>query len=418
MSTAPIPFQAASIGCQRDDMRRRHLAVSLALISALMLSTVAWAQETVVVAVPARAGAVEGMTENSDAFIWGLFTEFTAPVSKSSPSPVLFETWASDGDTFAVKPHWPKPGEPLKLHQSVLELMKTFGNSGTLTNLQAQRIDVPCKAPQGAAAGGFPTSGTPTPCIAEQVARNRPLFDYIVNNHLNTQTGLAAAYKNSFDVDMPTPSIAVKGDWVPLSTLLQWIPQLGDFANIKKLYYTVTVNKVEYALVSMHVASRQNVNWVWGTFEHQMTPGRCDYIGCFDSFGAQVPAVLPNRKAVNMQYGACPKTQQLKSLMAKANLSPVWENYCLKSTEVDFTAADGTPYVLGNSVIEGITGNGTIAASSCISCHSYASFGPNGTPTPSAVAILPFNPTGNTIPGVLTGSRPFSFMWGVLLAPK
>jgi hypothetical protein len=111
----------------------------------------------------------------------------------------------------------------------------------------------------------------------------------------------------------------------------------------------------------MHVSSRQNPNWVWGTFEHQMNPGRCDAIGCFDSFGAQIPAVPPNRTAVNMQYGPCPKTQQLKTLMAKANLSPVWENYCLKSTEVDYTAADGTPYVLGNSVIEGIVGNGTVA---------------------------------------------------------
>lgn len=36
--------------------------------------------------------------------------------------------------------------------------------------------------------------------------------------------------------------------------------------------------------------------------------------------------------------------------MVKANLGPVWENYCLKSTEVDFTAANGTPYALGNSV--------------------------------------------------------------------
>jgi hypothetical protein len=33
------------------------------------------------VAVPARAGAVEGKTENSDAFIWELFTQFTSPVS-------------------------------------------------------------------------------------------------------------------------------------------------------------------------------------------------------------------------------------------------------------------------------------------------------------------------------------------------
>jgi len=168
----------------------------------------------------------------------------------------------------------------------------------------------------------------------------------------------------------------------------------------------------------MHVASRQNPNWVWGTFEHEMNPGRCDYIGCFDTFGAQVPAVQPNRTAFNTQYGACAKTPQLAAMMTKANLSKVWEHYCMKSTQVDFTAADGTPYALGNSVIEGIVGNGTVAASSCISCHSYASFGANGAPTAAATAILPFNPTGQTIQNVLNGSKTFSFNWGVLLAPK
>ena len=68
----------------------------------------------------------------------------------------------------------------------------------------------------------------------------------------------------------------------------------------------------------MHVSSRQNPNWVWGTFEHQMNPGRCDYIGCFDSFGAQIPDVPPNRKAANTQYGPCPKTNNSRRLMAKA----------------------------------------------------------------------------------------------------
>ena len=255
--------------------------------------------------------------------------------------------------------------------------------------------------------------GTPQPCIAEQVARNRPQFDYIVNNNLNTKAGLAAAYARSFKVEMPLASIAVKADWVPLTTLLLWIPQLGDVGNVRKAYYTTTVKSVEYALVAMHVSSRQNPNWVWGTFEHQMNPGRCDAIGCFDTFGAQIPAVQPNRTTVNTQYGPCRKTQRLEGLMARAKLLPVWKNYCLKSTEVDFTAADGTPYVLGNSVIEGIVGNGTVAASSCISCHAYASFGPTGTPTPRALAMLPFNPTGNKIPGVLDGSLTFAFMWGV-----
>jgi hypothetical protein len=285
-------------------------------------------------------------------------------------------------------------------------------------NQHAGSIDVDCGTPGNAAVGGFPTSGPPKPCIAEETKRNRPQFDYIVSNNLSTRAGLAAAFAKSFNVVMPPEATSVKVDWVPVQTPLQWIPQLSNIGNIEKLYYTITADSVEYALVSLHVSSRQNPNWVWGTFEHQMNPGRCDSIGCFDSFGAEIPAVFPNRTVVNTQYGACPKTQALKTLMTNANLSPVWENYSLKSTEVDYTAPDGTPYVLGNSVIEGIVGNGTISASSCIACHAYASFGPAGTPTGSVAAMLSFNPTGTPIPGVLAGSLQFDFMWGVGLAAK
>src|ERR1022692_1324850 len=383
-------------------MTRSYCAMISALMSTLLMSITACKQGTVTVAVPAKAGAIEGKTENSDAFIWRLFTEFTAPASKDSPSPLLFETWASDKDTFATAPHWPEAGEPMDLHSSVLGAVKTLDpvvetidpNLALLAML-ARPIHEDCKEPRGAAVGGFPTSGIPTPCIVEQVARNRPQFDYIVENNLNTQAGLAIAYASSFKVEMPKESIALKGDWIPLPALQRWIPQVGDVDNIKKLYYTVTVKNTEYALVAMHVSSRQNPNWVWGSFEHQMNPGRCDAIRCFDSFGAQIPAIAPNKQEYNTQYGSCLKTPQLTAMMTNANLSPVWENYCLKSTEVDF-----------------------VAASSCITCHFYASFGSTGEPTKSARAILPFNPTGNPIPGVLTGLQQFAFMWGVLRAPK
>jgi hypothetical protein len=369
-----------------------------------------------VVSIPATAGTVDGTSENSDAFIWRLFTEFTSPVSKDKPSPVVFETWASDGDTFSPQPHWPTPGQPLQLQASLLATVKSVKADQSLAAVLDQTIDVDCLVPPGAAVGGFPRTGDPKPCIAEQVGRNKAQFDYIVGHKLNTIAGIAAAYASSFKVEMPPESIAIKADWIPLFALLQWIPELGDMGNIRKLYYTATVKNVEYAVVAIHVSSRQNPNWVWGTFEHQMNPGRCDYIGCSDSFGAQNPSVPANKANVNAQYGACLKTPQLLKMMAKANLSPVWTNYCLKATEVDYTAADGTPYVLGNSVIEGIVGNGTVAASSCISCHAYASYGPTGAPTDAAKAILPFNPTGNPMPAVLAGSRSFAFMWGLLTA--
>lgn len=367
------------------------------------------AAQGVAVAVPARAGAVTGTTQNSDEFIWRLFVEFAAPASAAGASPVVFETWASDHDTFSVTPAWPDPEAPKQFQTSLLLAARS-------PHVPAA-IDVPCATPGNAAVGGFPASGAPAPCIAEEVKRNRAMFDYIVNNSLNTQAGLKAAFAKAAPIDMPTPSIAVKGDWVPLPTLLQWLPELGSLERIREIYYTNTSAGTEYALVSLHVASRQNTNWVWGTFEHQMNPGRCDDLGCYDSFGAVEPAVLPARNAVNTQYGSCEKSLALQSLMQEGDLSAVWENFCLKGTQVDYLAPDGTPYALGNSVIERIVGNGTVAASSCIGCHAYASFAADGKPAPGATAMLPYNPMGPPIPDVLEGSQTFSFMWGVVLAP-
>jgi hypothetical protein len=250
------------------------------------------------------------------------------------------------------------------------------------------------------------------------VKRNRVQFDYIVNNNLNTQAGLKVAFARSFKVAMPTDAISVKGDWVPVEALLQWIPALrNSVENARRLYYTNTSDGVEYALVSLHVSSRQNPNWVWGTFEHHMNPGRCDDLGCYDTFGAVDPAVAPNHQATNTQYGACRKTDRLRALMARANLAPVWEHYCMKSTQVDYTAPDGTPNALGNSVIERIVGNGTVAASSCIGCHVYAAYNSAGAADSTVIAMLPYNPTGRPDPNVLRNLQQFDFMWGVLNAP-
>lgn len=365
-----------------------------------------------VVTVTAKAGPVDGTTQNSDEFIWRLFAQFAAPAAGTDPALVTFETWASDADTFSATPSWPGPNAAKQFQASVL---------GAHTSNSPGTIDVPCNTPPNGAIANFPTVGPPKPCIAEEVRRNRPQFDYIVNNQLNTKAGLAVAYQNAFTVAMPLAALSIKGDWVPVQTVLQWIPQIGDLETLRTLYYTYTDSStsgtIEYALVAIHVSSRQNSNWVWGSFEHQLTPGRCDDIGCFDTFGAAVPAVRPNQTAANSQYGVCEKTTTLQTLMSDAGLSSVWQNYCLKSTQVDYVAADGTPTALGNSVIERITGNGTIAASSCIACHVYASFTANGSPSPAALAMLPYNPTGQPIPGVLQGSLKFDFMWGVVNAP-
>ena len=381
----------------------------LARISLVLFITPAIAQQTLpAVGIPAQAGNVIGTGQNSDQFSWSLFTYFVSPAPNTSPSKVLFETWATDGDIYTIPPHWPDANQVKKFDRRKVD---NLGNSHQPT------ISVPCNPPPNAAVGGFPTTGTPTPCIAEMVSRNRPEYDYIVSNGLNTQSGLAKAYASGLVVTFPTTSIAVKTDWVPAKTILQWIPQLTSIEAVRSYYYTAFSDGTEYALVSLHVASKQNPEWVWGSFEHQFNPGRCDTMGCYDSFGAQQPVVPPNKEVPNTQYGSCLKTQQLALMMVKAGLASVWQNYCLKSSMVDFVAKDGTPWILGNSVIERIQENGSISTQSCISCHSYASFGSNGETTSSASAMLAFQPVGKTMAGPLKGSKLYDFMWGVLNAP-
>src|ERR1700682_1235219 len=89
-----------------------------------------------VVTTTAKAGPVDGTSENSDAFIWRLFVEqIASPASPSLPSPVKFETWASDAHTFSTTPHWPGPNEPRRLHASVLALIKKLPDGGPASTL-------------------------------------------------------------------------------------------------------------------------------------------------------------------------------------------------------------------------------------------------------------------------------------------
>lgn len=78
----------------------RLFSVVLVQLAVAVLGLVSvHAQSPVIVAEPARGGAVDGVSENSDAFIWRLLTQFAAPVSSTQASPVVFETWASDADS-------------------------------------------------------------------------------------------------------------------------------------------------------------------------------------------------------------------------------------------------------------------------------------------------------------------------------
>lgn len=360
------------------------------------------------VAVPSVAGKVDGLSMNSDQFMWNTFLRIVKPVV-AHPGIVDFQTWASDEDLYTANPVWPVVADAVRLHNNI----------GARAHLHGPALDEPCapvtntsaNPPPNPYVANFPLDG----CITEEVRRNRPQFNYLVDNELYTAAGLAAFYAGRGQVDMPRESLSIKVDWVPVATILEWVPQLKTLRNVRRSYYTTVSENVEYGLVAMHLVSKQNPLWVWATFEHRNNPGRCDATGCYDSYGALRSVVLPNDKTANTQYGSCTKSLPLKVSMAREGVSPVWENYCLKSTQVNFVSDSGKPTILTNSVTERIAVDGELIGS-CITCHAYASFGSAGTVTEAGNAMLTYNPVGKVFPSALEGTKTYDFMWGVLNA--
>jgi hypothetical protein len=145
-----------------------------------------------------------------------------------------------------------------------------------------------------------------------------------------------------------------------------------------------------------------------------MNPGRCDFIGCRDSYGAVDANVAP-KTVLNQQYGECKKSPAVQAMFTNAGISPVWQNYCLKGSQITFVDANGAPTKLGNSVIEAINASVPIENSSCITCHAYASFDKTGAANFKALSM---NPVGKVDPALQAGFAGNDFLWGsILISP-
>jgi hypothetical protein len=298
-----------------------------------------------------------------DMVAWQLFLEVNADAKTASNNNALFETWASDCDTFQLKPAWPGQGQAGCFRAPILPAI--VGGSLKAESAAAAPIRIQV-VPSNQGDGG-----------AEEVRRNRASFDFIVQNDLYKVSGL----QKSFDrqITFPTDAVEVKANWYPVfdakDPTKSAIPGYGGDPNdAAKTYH---VNRASdgklYALVSMHIISKLVPNWTWATFEHANNPGRCDYLGCADSFGAKQARVAPHDE-LGRSYGPCAKSPQLLALFAAAKMDPAYANYCLKGSQIDFTDQSGEAVRLGNSVTE----RGFVQQSSCMSCHGRAAFNQNG----------------------------------------
>jgi hypothetical protein len=311
---------------------------------------------------------------NPDKVSWQLFIQVN---SRAGGSNAVFETYASDTDTFKPDPQYPAGPAPSAMHPPLLE---TFAQDAALRN----GVLLPALPPN--------PNG-----LSEETRHNRVTFDFIVQNNLYKVSGLKAAFGKT--LTFPVDSIEVKANWLPVDQIPGFTNNQVTLAQVPQFYHVNSdPSGKKYALLSMHVISKQVPNWTWATFEHRFNPGRCDIMGCRDAFGAQTPVVPPNQTR-GQTYADCTKSAALSALLASANIEPAYANYCLKGSQADFVDNTGLDIRLGNSVTE----DGFVATSSCMTCHGRAAFDQTGQATSPAGFINvnvrpPIGPLGPLLP--------------------
>lgn len=335
-------------------------------------------------------------------------------------------------------------GPPSKAH------FNTFSHGLSLARLQAVG---------GKSADANDTGREIRQSMAELVFRNKPMFDFVFRNNLYNQNGIQDVFKrnaanitaknsqpyrarsstgNLTEIDFPIDSVMIKSNWLEKTRA----EKLGlrddpDAPYIKMTIATATNDNNapifkpgEHWLVAFHISSKDTPNWVWATWEHVNNPGRCDYIGCNDSFGYDTPDKVganqttnytkPHTQCDNLDLASwvfklnetyeggarnknlsdtfnalgigtkAPPAYGDKQVVPKAS-DRAWLSYRLKGAQVDFTDSTGVPTLLGNSVTEG----GFMQTSSCITCHARAGTTAAGTiPLALGVFVNSLNETG------------------------
>jgi len=361
----------ANVAWRRDscleNQRRPEKSVS-------MIRPIAIAAIGIMLQNPCRAQTIafDSAINNPDKVAWELFALVNRPVANING--VQFETWASNEDTFQTNPKFPGTagspdcGVPVvaarQLGAPQIQEVVTPTVSPKILNIPA----LVALAPRPRGAQPHVVRALPNEQASEEARRNKATFDFIVCNKLHTRAGLRAAFASGQTISFPIGAIEVKANWVPAGN-----------KSPSEFYINMASDNNRYALVSMHITSKQIPNWTWATFEHKDNLGRCEYTGCHDNFGAMVKDVAPQPQ-LGGRYDSCVKTAALKSMFADAGLPALWENYCLKGSQVDFVTATGLPTILGNSITEGNFDD----TSSCMTCHARAAVNLSGQQTTTA----------------------------------
>ncbi|MBU1188567.1 MAG: hypothetical protein KKC01_06005 [Gammaproteobacteria bacterium] len=294
----------------------------------------------------------------------------------------------------------------------------------------------------------------------ELIFRNPPMVEYIFKNDMYSREGMAARVNaaNQFiaagnigaaqalEVRLHSDATMVKADFLHQDIMLAQgliepakrpgvVPNNPDYPYLT-IYLEGEQVKLEdgssydtsgyYYMLAMTNASKAIPDWHWYAMEHVGNLGRCDFIGCNDSFGFRVYDQMANGARFGGSY--IPPQQRLENNQALTEpnadpnnaifllgqsydpqrygeqitpalddlfkglgiataavdrdpavitvTDPAWRNYRLKGTQTGFTTSHGVPTGTGATITEG----GFVNSASCMTCHSQASMDSQGNP--------------------------------------
>ncbi len=412
-----------------------------------------------------------------DAYAWKLFTEIVQQG--------FWENWSTDRQAFPSDP-WPRcaPGESGNCCPSVGTSNEVWPQHcpvfpGVTPGVPTYVVREPSKAHQialdAAAVIDLNRDGKKdwgdVPAVLrnavigavqnELIYRNKPMIDYIFDQGLYSVDGLAAVYANFVKAisayaphwpvppdpavshpkvqpivkfNFPIQSIMVKVNWLEIDQaatyginpydeehpyiIMNLVPEVDTNAPPKD----APVTTKPFILLSIHISTKDVPNWFWTSFEHVDNIGRCDWLGCNDSFGYintqtyEVNGALADGLAEPSHNYTAPHsiatvdnasqdafelaeryrgTEKMSDGLAAmfsafgigtdtginksgrpAITDQAWRSYRLKGTQTNFVTSTGRSSFLGNSVTEA----GFVNSASCITCHARAGATKEGLP--------------------------------------
>ena len=273
-------------------------------------------------------------------FAWTLFINFNWPARLDvrgmpdpnkqfgGPGPVVWQTWKTSQNLYV------KPGEkPLPWNQGPIYQPPA---------LQSGMID-----------GKVLTDNNGNP-VTYEVRENEDTLNYIIQRNLYTQAGQLKLLRGGLPVSFPYTAMEIKASWRFLGK--------GDDPTH---YLTATVRYQDkervVGLNGLHITSKILPQWFWCTFEQ-----------------IENPQTTP----ITLKLPIATDVQLLNTDMQRAMAGLKWAYYRLDGVQTadanDRNAAncivDSKYSCLANSQIETYFQG----SSSCLTCHSTASIGPDG----------------------------------------